>query len=96
MNINPSEVETLRGVIADLKAEIERQRAGRGIEQMMLTNALPELVALGRIREVTAALDRIYVKSTEDAEAGYRGADIYADAYEYATRLLHAALEPTP
>ena len=54
------------------------------------------LAALSRVREVTAALDRLYVKSADDAEVGYRGAGEYADAYEYATRLLHAALEPTP
>jgi hypothetical protein len=33
-----------------LLVEVERQLAGRGMEQMMLRNALPELAALDRVR----------------------------------------------
>ena len=50
--------------------------------------------ALGRVREALDWLDRMLVESTKDAKTGrYLGADAYADAYGFATELLHTALD---
>ena len=52
--------------------------------------------ALARVSAAVGALLKLQYKAFEDAEAGYRGADGYADAYENAGRLITDALEPTP
>ena len=52
--------------------------------------------ALARVSAAVGALLKLQYKAFEDAEAGYRGADGYADAYENAGRLITDGLEPTP
>ena len=51
--------------------------------------------ALARVSAAVGPLLKLQYKAFEDAEAGYRGADGYADAYENAGRLITDALEPT-
>ena len=62
-----------------------------GTEPLALALAAKDAM-LGRVREVTAHLERLQAKSAEDEEAGYRGSNVYSDAYRYAVDQLHAAL----
>ena len=52
INAARAEIKRLTNERDNALVEIERLLAGRGIEQMMLTNALPQLAVLGRVREL--------------------------------------------
>jgi hypothetical protein len=51
------------------------------------------LAQVARVRAAVAYLERLRIKSAEDEDAGYRGSNIYADAYRYAVVTLRTALE---
>lgn len=84
--------------------QLEREKAD-GIKSLVAATKLAAKyqhraevaeAALGRVHEAAAWLDRMLVESTKDAETGrYLGADNYADAYGFATELLHTAIEVT-
>jgi len=58
-----------------------------------VTDLLAESATIERVRVLAVTIHLLALKAVEDADAGYRGAGGYADAYQNAERLIREAIE---